>query len=141
MGKSIFSLLFLFFLNFNFKTSSEYISKDQNNVLQQSIVRGKEIYTDFCIQCHLANGKGNPGVVPPLDNSNWLKEKRKESIHAVKYGQSGSIQVNGVRYNGTMTAMGLTDEEVADVMNYIMNSWSNKQKTPVTLEEVRSIKK
>ncbi|WP_333695000.1 c-type cytochrome [Flavobacterium sp.] len=141
MGKSIFTLLFMFLLNFNYKASSAYTFYDQNKEWQQSKARGKEIYTDFCIQCHLANGKGTPGVVPPLDNSNWLKDKRKESIHAVKYGQSGPILVNGVRYNGTMTAMGLTDEEVADVMNYIMNSWSNKQKTPVTPEEVRSIKK
>jgi mono/diheme cytochrome c family protein len=141
MGKSIFTLLFMVFLDLNYKVSSAYTFIDQNNVRQQSKARGKEIYTDFCIQCHLANGKGTPGVVPPLDNSNWLKDKRKESIHAVKYGQSGPILVNGVHYNGSMTAMGLTDEEVADVMNYIMNSWSNKQKKPVTPEEVRSIKK
>jgi mono/diheme cytochrome c family protein len=35
-----------------------------------------------------------------------------------------------------MPAMGLSDEEVADVMNYVMNSWSNKQTKMVTVSEV-----
>ena len=37
--------------------------------------------------------------------------------------------------------MGLSNEEVADVMNYIMNSWGNKQSKKVTIEEVANIKK
>jgi hypothetical protein len=37
--------------------------------------------------------------------------------------------------------MGLSNQEVTDVMNYIMNSWSNKQKKSVSLEEVTLVKK
>jgi mono/diheme cytochrome c family protein len=111
-----------------------------NDALVKSINRGKEIYADFCIQCHLGNGKGSE-TVPPLAGSDWLVNKRKESIHAVKYGQSGSIKVNGKSYNGRMSPMGLTDEEVADVMNYIMNSWGNKQSKMVTVSEVKAVKK
>ena len=117
----------------------EIIAPNQDK-LAASIAAGKEIYADFCMQCHLANGKGSE-VIPPLDNSDWLLNKRKESIHAVKFGQSGPIEVNGKKYNNNMPAMGLTDEEVADVMNYIMNSWSNKQTKMVTVAEVESIKK
>lgn len=113
----------------------------ENTELPKSILRGKDIYLDFCIQCHLANGKGTPGIIPPLDGSNWLTHKRTKSIHAVKFGQSGPIKVNNNYYNNTMPPMGLTDKEVADVMNYIMNSWSNKQKKIVTIEEVQAIKK
>jgi mono/diheme cytochrome c family protein len=40
-----------------------------------------------------------------------------------------------------MPAMGLTDQEVADVMNYIMTSWNNKQTKIVTVKEVAAIKK
>ncbi len=107
--------------------------------LTKSIQRGKELYADFCIQCHLGNGKGSE-TVPPLAGSDWLVKKRKESIHAVKFGQSGSIKVNGKAYAGMMPPMGLTDEEVADVMNYIMNSWNNKQLKKVTVSEVMAIK-
>ena len=108
--------------------------------LVKSITRGKEIYTDFCMQCHLGNGKGSE-TVPPLANSDWLVNKRNESIHSVKYGQSGPIKVNGKNYNAVMSPMGLTNEEVADVMNYIMNSWGNKQTKMVTVTEVKAVKK
>ena len=102
---------------------------------------GKEIYADFCMQCHGANGKGDTTNFPPLDGSDWLKTKRNQSIAAVKFGQSGEIVVNKITYNSNMPAMGLTDQEVADVMNYIMTSWSNKQTKIVTEKEVAAIKK
>jgi mono/diheme cytochrome c family protein len=118
-----------------------YRSVNQSNQeLVKSITRGKEIYTDFCMQCHLGNGKGSE-TVPPLANSDWLVNKRNESIHSVKYGQSGPIKVNGKNYNAMMSPLGLTDEEVADVMNYIMNSWGNKQTKMVTVTEVKAVKK
>lgn len=109
--------------------------------LQASINRGKDIYTDFCMQCHLATGKGDLVNFPPLDGSDWLTKKRKESIHAVKYGQTGVVIVKGKKFNNIMPALGLENQEVADVMNYIMNSWSNKQKKMVTVEEVKAVVK
>lgn len=118
---------------------NRYVSQEKKS-LQSSIADGKEIYQEFCITCHLANGKGSE-TVPPLAGSDWLQTKRKESIHAVKFGQSGPIKVNGKNYNNTMPPMGLTDEEVADVMNYVMHSWGNKQRTQVTEREVAGVKK
>jgi len=103
--------------------------------------KGKAIYTEFCVQCHLPTGKGIPKIYPPLRNSNWLTEKREKSIHAIKYGLSGEITVNGITYENIMTPMGLSDEEVVEVMNYIMNAWGNTQDQKVTLEEVKAIKK
>jgi mono/diheme cytochrome c family protein len=124
-------------------TSSEENSIEQVYEIQESesYKRGKDVYLDFCITCHLADGNGITGTFPPLDGSNWLTEKRKESIRAVKYGLQGPIEVNGEKYNMAMAPLGLTDQEVADVMNYVMNSWSNSSKKPVTLEEVKAIEK
>ena len=125
----------------NSNRNTNYISiTEQETPLQKSMAKGKELYTEFCMQCHLATGKGNDITIPPLDGSDWLKKKRKESIHAVKYGQTGAIIVNSKKYNGAMPLLGLTNEEVADVMNYIQNSWSNKQTKIVTAEEVALIK-
>jgi mono/diheme cytochrome c family protein len=100
---------------------------------------GKEIYMDFCIQCHGADGKGDGVKFPPLAGSDWLIKKRKESIHAVKFGQNGEIKVNKIKFNNNMPTMGLSNQEVADVMNYVMNSWGNKQKVKVTEKEVAAI--
>ena len=44
----------------------------QNKPLDQSIADGKEIYQDFCLQCHLDTGKGVSGVFPPLAQSDYL---------------------------------------------------------------------
>lgn len=109
--------------------------------LQKSMDSGKEVYTDFCIQCHGGNGKGDSNNFPPLDGSDWLVKKRVESIHAVKFGQKGEIIVNKKKYNGNMPAMGLSNQEVANVMNYIMNSWSNTSSKMITIGEVEAIKK
>ena len=115
--------------------------QQQKTPLQKRIANGKEIYTDFCMQCHRADGTGTPGTIPPLNNSDWLKKKRVQSIHSVKFGQSGEITVNGVKYNNTMPPMGLSNQEVADVMNYVMNSWSNKTTKMVTVTEVANMVK
>lgn len=100
---------------------------------------GKEIYVDFCIQCHGANGKGDGIKIPPLAGSDWLTKKRKQSIHAVKFGQNGEIIVNKKKFNNSMPPMGLSNQEVADVMNFVMTSWGNKQKKKVTENEVAAI--
>ncbi|MCM4154421.1 cytochrome c [Gramella sp. AN32] len=107
--------------------------------LTASIQRGKAIYSDLCVTCHLPTGKGIAGTYPPLDGSNWLTEKREESIRGVKYGMQGEIEVNGETYNNVMTPMGLNDQEVADALNYVMNSWSNKIDDIVTAEEVAKV--
>lgn len=117
------------------------VKVNQQTDLQKSIANGKEVYADFCMQCHKATGNGSGGSYPPLDGSDWLKNKRTESIHAVKYGLRGAIVVNGKKFSSMMPPMGLSDEEVADVMNYIMNSWSNKQTKMVTVAEVALVKK
>ncbi len=116
------------------------INKDK--IAEQNLQQpGKEIYADFCIQCHGANGKGDGQNFPPLDGSDWLTKKRTQSIHVVKFGQSGAIVVNKKKFNNVMPEMGLSNQEVADVMNYVMNSWGNKQSKKVTKEEVEKIKK
>ena len=115
------------------------ISFQQPDPLSESIERGKEVYGVFCVTCHLSSGKGMPGIFPPLAESDYLLTKRNESIKAIKKGQKGEITVNGVKYNNIMAPLGLDDEEVADVMNFILNSWGNESKEMVTEEEVSKI--
>ncbi len=109
--------------------------------LSKSIQRGKNVYADFCITCHMPNGEGSLNVYPPLAKSDFLMNRKEESIRAVKYGLTGKIKVNGLDYNGTMLALGLEDEEIADVMNYILNNWGNKNQKMITVLDVKSVKK
>jgi len=110
-------------------------SSSQEKV-SESFKRGEEVYSNFCVTCHLPSGKGIPGNFPPLAGSDWLTDKRTESLKAIKYGLSGPIVVNGENYNNVMTPQGLNDQEVADVMNYISNSWGNKMEKEMTTKDI-----
>lgn len=112
---------------------------EQEPALKKSIALGKEVYSSFCITCHLPNGKGVSQVFPPLAKSDYLMNKRQASIKAIKYGQSGKITVNGKHYNNVMASLGLEDAEIAHVMNYITNSWGNSNNKLITEEEVSKI--
>lgn len=107
--------------------------------LEESMARGKDIYMDFCVTCHLENGEGVANTFPPLAQSDYLAQNRTASIRGVKYGQQGEIVVNGFTYNNSMPSMGLEPEEIADVMNYIMNSWGNWSDKLVTTDEVEAV--
>ena len=58
----------------------------QNIELSESIKRGKLLYQDFCVRCHLPNGKGLKGIFPPLAKSDYLFKNMEESIKALKFG-------------------------------------------------------
>ena len=113
----------------------------QEKPLKQSILDGEEIYQDFCLQCHLDNGKGVENAFPPLAKSDYLQNNIEASIRAIKYGLRGEITVNGNTYNGVMVNQGLDEEEVADVMNYILNSWGNKAENQITVAQVLEAQK
>ena len=107
--------------------------------LEDSYERGQMIYADFCLRCHLPDGTGESGVIPPLAKANFLQDV-KATVHSIMYGIHGPITVNGVKYNGSMAPMGLENDEIADVTNYILNSWGNKSDEIVTVAYVHEIK-
>jgi len=111
-------LISVFTLGISLGTQTEHYTP-QTDPLKESIARGSEIYADFCMNCHLPNGEGVAEVYPPLAKSDYLMENREASIRGLKYGLEGEIIVNGKTYNSAMAALGLSDDEVADVMNYI----------------------
>ena len=111
----------------------------QKKPLEQSIADGKEIYNDFCVQCHLDNGEGVSGVFPPLAKSDYLLNNIEISIRGLKYGLSGPIVVNGEEYDGVMQNQGLDNLEIADVMNFILNNWGNEYKEIITENQVANI--
>lgn len=127
-------------MGFSFqKESPVYTSQDP---LKESIARGAEVYSEYCILCHMGKGEGVPKTFPPLAKSDWLsKNDITDAIRVVKYGQTGEITVNGETYNGVMAELGLYEDEVADVMNYILNSWGNSYDTMVTEEQVKKVTK
>mgnify|MGYP001389677162 CR=1 FL=1 len=122
------SLLFFFFSTIAFTQQS----------FKKSYEHGKLLYDDFCVRCHLPNGLGESGLVPPLANADFLNDI-KATVHSIKYGIHGPILVNGVEYNGSMSPMGLDDDEVADVTNFILNSWGNTSDVIIDEQYVKKV--
>jgi nitrite reductase (NO-forming) len=98
--------------------------------------RGKKVFLSSCFACHMANGEGLPGIFPPLAKSDFLKADKDRAIRIPIKGLSGPIVVNGKPYNNLMPPQPFTDEQIADVLTYVMNSWGNDDGT-VTVTDVR----
>ncbi len=105
--------------------------------LTKSIERGKEAYTTSCQNCHMADGKGTAGVFPPLAKTDFMKKPAKAWIDNVLKGQTGETTVNGAKYNAVMPAQNyLSDDQIADILNYVRNSWGNKATAAITPAQV-----
>src|SRR5690606_10153528 len=101
---------------------------------------GKNIYMQTCFACHQGEGQGIANAFPPLAKSDYLNADVNRAIDIVLNGLSGEITVNGKKYNSVMTAQSLSDEEVANVLTYVYNSWGNSG-ADVTPAMVKSRKK
>ncbi|MDG2194748.1 MAG: c-type cytochrome, partial [Polaribacter sp.] len=115
------------------------VKSSKNKTLAEKIASGKNVYTKTCFACHQANGEGIPNAFPPLAKSDYLNADVKRAIDIVLNGKTGEIKVNGKIYNSVMTKQTLTDDEVADVMTYVYNSWGNN-KTNVKVSAVQEVK-
>jgi mono/diheme cytochrome c family protein len=105
--------------------------------LKGSITRGKEVYTTYCLSCHMEQGEGLENVYPPLAKSDYLMADKKRSIVQILKGVSGEIKVKGIAYNSEMPGIDVSDQEVSDVLNYIRNSFGNKGDA-ITPEQVKA---
>jgi mono/diheme cytochrome c family protein len=118
-------------------TSSFYQKYD----LKKSVERGKEAYTLYCITCHMADGNGQADVYPPVAKTAYLKKPAKTLINIILLGQNGEITVNNKKYDGQMPAQNyLSDEQIADVLNYTRNSFGNKIPTAITPQQVKALR-
>ena len=108
---------------------------------QEQINAGKALFAGTCSTCHQAEGQGLEGVFPPLAKSDYIAKDAKRVPTVVLHGLTGPVQVNGKDYNSVMPPMSqLTDDEIANIATYVLNSWGNPGGR-VTKEEVAQIRK
>jgi nitrite reductase (NO-forming) len=101
------------------------------------IVQGEIVYKTNCAACHQPSGVGIPNAFPPLAKSDFLNADKIRAIKTVTGGLQGKVKVNGSVYDGVMPAWSLADEEIANVLTYVYNSWGNSGKE-VTPQEVKA---
>lgn len=109
--------------------------------LRQYMAAGKQLYGLHCANCHQLDGKGLARLYPPLKDSDYLKQNKKEAICGIRYGQKGEIFVNGVMYNQEMPGIpGISDLEIAEIATYIYTEFADTVQI-ITLNDVREIMK
>ena len=94
--------------------------------------RGEKVYAANCAACHQANGKG-AGPIKPLDAAAVVLDADK--------GKQIAVLLNG-QNNGAMPAWKtLSDTDVAAVITYTKNNWSNKTGQVVQPADVLALRK
>ncbi|MDQ3059528.1 MAG: cytochrome c oxidase subunit II [Pseudomonadota bacterium] len=94
-------------------------------------VRGEKVYAANCAACHQSNGKG-AGAIKPLDGSAIVRDAdHARQIQVVLHGAAG----------GAMPPWkGLSDTDVAAVVSYTKNNWSNQTGQIVQPAEIQALR-
>jgi cbb3-type cytochrome c oxidase subunit III len=87
--------------------------------------RGQTVFEDNCAQCHRTNGEGLPATFPALDKNMFVVGDPKPVIATVLIGRKGSLGQMPVWKDK------LDDQQIAAVVTYIRQAWSNRA-APVT---------
>lgn len=100
---------------------------------------GKRLFTSICAACHQPTGQGLPNVFPPLAGSDFLNADKNRAIKTVINGRQGEVVVNGLRFNNSMPSFPLTDDDIANVLTFVYNSFGNSG-LEVTPDEVKRLR-
>jgi nitrite reductase (NO-forming) len=122
-------------------TTAAAAAKTGELTIPQQIEAGRALFAGTCSTCHQADGRGLEGVFPPLAGSDMIAKDPQLVPKTILQGLTGKISVNGREYNSVMPPMTqLTDDEVANISTYVLNSWGNRGGR-VTKAEAATIRK
>jgi nitrite reductase (NO-forming) len=121
------------------KLPDEAAPKFAAKTFAQRLEAGKAVFAQNCAACHQANGEGVPNAFPPLAKSDFLMADKRRAIGVVLRGLQGEVTVNKMKFNGLMPMLSLSDEDAANVLTFITNSWGNKggEVTPAEVHKER----
>jgi mono/diheme cytochrome c family protein len=108
---------------------------------QAEMAAGRAIYARACVACHEADGSGAPRIYPPLPgNANMLSADPTSTLRIILDGAQ-TVTTPRAPNTGSMPdyAKQLSDQQIADVTNYIRNSWGNAAPlvTPAQVKKAR----
>ncbi|TKC06378.1 DUF7133 domain-containing protein [Pedobacter frigoris] len=110
--------------------------------------KGAALFLSSCQTCHASDGNGIKSLAPPLNKSEWVNGDKSKLISIVMFGLTGPIKVNGHVYespeiSADMPGIGhseeISDEDIAQVLNFIRNSWQNDA-SKIDVKEVGAIR-
>ena len=105
--------------------------------LTSSIAAGKKVYTLYCVSCHQLDGGGVQNLNPPLIKTTYVLGNKGKLAKIVLNGFNDNVEIDGNTYSNTMPPLNiLKDQEIADVLTYVRNSFGNKA-SAVTAADVK----
>src|SRR6187455_3290850 len=112
----------------------------QQNTLAAAKQRGGTGYTTYCLACHQADGAGIPRMNPPLIKTPYVLGDKKKLIGIVLNGLNAGVEIDGETYSNPMPQQDfLKDQEIADILTYVRNSFGNKA-SMVTVTDVKGVR-
>lgn len=108
-----------------------------------ALAKGKAVYTQYCMPCHQSDGGGVQNLNPPLIKTTYVLGDQKRLINIILKGLNEEIEIDGDFYANPMPALNfLSDQQVADVLTYVRNSFGNKASviTPAQVKVIRAAK-
>jgi mono/diheme cytochrome c family protein len=138
--KLVLSLLLLsvpFCLSAQTKTTK---AKGASPATAASITRGAIVYKQYCLSCHQVDGGGVPNMNPPLVKTSYVTGDKVRLIKVVLNGFTQPVDIDGESYSNNMAPHNfLKDQEIADVLTYIRNNFTNKA-TAITANQVKAVR-
>jgi cytochrome c oxidase subunit 2 len=100
--------------------------------LDELVARGEKVYTANCAACHQPTGAGLPPAFPALDGSKIVKGPKAAHLEIVMKGKPGTA----------MAPFGaqLSDTDIAAVVAYERNAWTNKLGELIQPAEVKALR-
>jgi mono/diheme cytochrome c family protein len=133
-------LLIPFCLLLNRRT--DYSAKENLKVsalVQKTKLPGEKVFKKYCISCHQADGGGVPHMNPPLINTSYVLGDKEQLIGIVLKGLK-NVKIEDETYTNPMPSFKqLKDQEIADVLTYVRNSFGNKAPA-VTAADVKAVR-
>ena len=98
------------------KSAAAVVDVNKVFTMDELKAQGEKVYAGTCVACHQANGKGIPGTFPGLDGSKITNGPKAEHIKMVMDGKAGTAMV---------AFKHMSDVDIAAVITYERNAWSN----------------
>jgi mono/diheme cytochrome c family protein/glucose/arabinose dehydrogenase len=136
------------YINKRLKGVIKDIEKGSNaaktEALAKQYPRGAKLFNTVCQTCHGKDGEGVQSLAPNFNQSEIVTGDKHKVISIVLYGLTGPVTVSGKQFKGgDMPGIGSNtdykDEDIAEVISFIRNCWSNKAPA-VTAQDVQAVR-